>query len=248
MNRIFITGDTHGIIDIKKIDMLERLFPDLDKSDILIITGDWGGLWYGNEQDFKTLDMWANRPWTTVFVDGNHENFNALNSLPVIEWCGGLVHRVHKGVYHLMRGEVYNINGYIFFTFGGAISTDRGHRVEDKTWWRAELPTHREVQAGFRNCMKVNNKVDFIISHSCPENLKSFLWRYESEKTNIDFVYGPEYENIHYVLQDFCNALEYRKLFFGHYHIDREIKGAQCCYNNVYEITNQGILEVIKQE
>lgn len=242
MNRVFITGDTHGVIDINKIMRFALKYPDLDKSDVVIITGDFGGNWYGNEKDNEVLQWWSKQAWTTVFVDGNHENFDALNALPVKTWCEGQVHEVAKDVYHLIRGEVFYINSYRFFAFGGAISTDRGHRKEGISWWRAELPTHDEVDAGFRNCAKVNNEVDFIIAHSCPENLKPYLWRYESEKTNIEFVYGPEYENIHYVLQDFCNALEYRKLFFGHYHVDREIKGAQCCYEEIYEITDKGII------
>lgn len=242
MNRTFITGDTHGTIDLAKIVKFAQKYPDLDKTDILIITGDFGGVWYGTDKDDEVLNWWAQQPWTTVFVDGNHENFNALNALPVKTWCEGQVHEVAEGVYHLIRGEVFYINSYRFFAFGGAISTDRGYRKEGVSWWKGELPTHDEVQAGFRNCGRVYNEVDFIISHSCPENLKNYLWRYESEKTNIEFVYGPEYENIHYVLQDFCNALEYRKLFFGHYHIDREIKGAQCCYDEIYEITDSGII------
>lgn len=246
MYRTFVTGDTHGTYDIQKIIEFEKKFTDLDKTDILIVTGDFGGVWYGTDKDDYVLNWWENKPWTTVFVDGNHENFDALNALPEKYWCEGRVHEVAKGVYHLIRGEVFYINSHRIFAFGGAISTDRGHRREGTTWWRGELPTHDEVKAGFRNCALVHNEVDFIIAHSCPENLKDYLWRYESERTNIDFVYGPEYENIHYVLQDFCNALEYRKLFFGHYHVDREVKGAQCCYNNVYEITDSGIITVIK--
>lgn len=46
---IFITGDTHGGIDIKKLS--SRNFPKgkkLTKNDFLIITGDFGFVWSGN--------------------------------------------------------------------------------------------------------------------------------------------------------------------------------------------------------
>lgn len=33
---------------------------------------------------------WLNdRPFTTLFVDGNHENFDLLNAYPVENWHGG---------------------------------------------------------------------------------------------------------------------------------------------------------------
>ena len=43
---IFITGDTHGNIDIKKLN--SRIFPEqktLAKSDFVIIAGDFGLIW-----------------------------------------------------------------------------------------------------------------------------------------------------------------------------------------------------------
>ena len=43
---IFITGDTHGNIDIKKLN--SRMFPEqktLAKSDFVIIAGDFGLIW-----------------------------------------------------------------------------------------------------------------------------------------------------------------------------------------------------------
>ena len=43
MSRVFVTGDTHGDMDIKKMNM--RYFPlqkELTKDDYLIIAGDFG--------------------------------------------------------------------------------------------------------------------------------------------------------------------------------------------------------------
>lgn len=43
---------------------------------------------------------------TILFADGNHEQFDALNSYSVDEWNGGKVHIIEPGIIHLMRGQV----------------------------------------------------------------------------------------------------------------------------------------------
>ena len=72
---IYITGDTHGEIDIGKLS--SKNFPQgnsLTKDDYIIILGDFGFIWK-NESD-KTEEYWMkwfkNKPWTTLFIDGNH--------------------------------------------------------------------------------------------------------------------------------------------------------------------------------
>jgi hypothetical protein len=47
-----------------------------------------------------------------------------LNAYPVEEWHGGKVHKIRPSVIHLMRGQVYELQGKKFFTFGGAQSHD----------------------------------------------------------------------------------------------------------------------------
>ena len=80
---IYLTGDTHGKIDIKKIfDWQEG--QNLTKEDYLIILGDFGLIFYGKdhelyEREQKLIKKLNDCPWTTLFVDGNHENFRMLN-------------------------------------------------------------------------------------------------------------------------------------------------------------------------
>ena len=38
------------------------------------------------------LNWLDKEPFTTLFVDGNHENIARLNALPVHQWHGGKVH------------------------------------------------------------------------------------------------------------------------------------------------------------
>lgn len=62
-----------------------------------------------------------------LFIDGNHENFDKLYSYPVETWYGG---KVHKIVIHLMRGEVYSIEGSSIFVMDGGYSIDKYRRTE----------------------------------------------------------------------------------------------------------------------
>ena len=94
--------------------------------------------------DLGILDELAEKPYQILFIDGNHENFNALNSYPVEEWNGGKVHRIRKNILHLMRGQVFTIEGKTFFTMGGAYSIDKHLRKEGYSWWSDEKPNDAE--------------------------------------------------------------------------------------------------------
>ena len=79
---LYITGDTHG--DFRRF--LPERFPEqerLTKENFVLICGDFGGVWYGDSRDAEELDFLEARPFTTLFVTGNHENYDALNAYPL---------------------------------------------------------------------------------------------------------------------------------------------------------------------
>ena len=81
-----------------------------------------------------------------------------------------------------MRGQIFLIDGYKFFTFGGAKSSDIKYRKEGITWWKEEMPNQKEFDEGFNN-LEINEwKVDFIVSHTCPVEIQKILNR-KKEKT-----------------------------------------------------------------
>lgn len=106
---IYVTGDIHG----NQFKWLEQIDPVLKEGDIIIVCGDFGiGFFqqkYSSEESF--YDFISVQPYTVLFVDGNHENFNMLNSYPVEVWKGGYVHKLRHNLIHLMRGEIYIIEG-----------------------------------------------------------------------------------------------------------------------------------------
>lgn len=91
---IYLTGDTHIPIDIDKLSC--KSFPEqreMTRSDYVIVLGDFGLLWKKDETYDYWLDDLSKRTYTLLFLDGNHENFDWLDSLPVESWHGGRVHR-----------------------------------------------------------------------------------------------------------------------------------------------------------
>ena len=209
---IYITGDTHIPMDITKLST--KRFPqqkEMTEHDFLIICGDFGGVWCGDNEELYWRKWLEEKNFTTLFVDGNHENFDLLNEFPVSSFFGGKAHKISDKIFHLMRGEIYEIEGKKIFTFGGAASHDRDFRTEGKNWWNKELPSEEEMNAGIQNLEKARWDVNFVITHCAP--------------TNIQKKIAPDYEEN--ILTDFLQSvkekLSYEKWFFGHYHKDQTI-------------------------
>lgn len=71
---ILITGDIHGSHDISKLDNTQNpIFKKLTKEDYLIICGDFGLVWYNDMADTLWRTWLDEKPFTTLFVDGNHD-------------------------------------------------------------------------------------------------------------------------------------------------------------------------------
>ena len=98
---------------------------------------------------------------------------------------------------------------------GGATSVDKMLREPHVTWWPQEEPSSKEYTEALKNLAAVNFKVDYVISHTCPESVRKSM--FEIYEGFIDYESGVE-KFLDRVLSD----VEYRKWFAGHIHIDRE--------------------------
>ena len=231
---IFITGDTHSDFYFR---LGQKHFPAAP-DDYLIICGDFGGVWYDSPDERQRLDWLSSRPFTTLFVSGNHENFDRLARLPVTEWNGGKVQYVREKIIHLMRGQVFNLEGHSFFTMGGASSHDIDDgilelddpdfkrkvnqlnrrmalfRVNHLSWWKEELPCGEEYAEAEKNLDACGRKVDYIITHCAPTSLADVIGRgfYKADALT-DF------------LETVYQTCTFEKWFFGHYHEDMVIGG-----------------------
>lgn len=232
---IYITGDCHA--DYRKFSTDN--FPEqkeMSRDDFVIVCGDFG-IWHDTPTEQYWFDWLSNKPFTLLFVDGNHENFDRLYSdeFETVDFHGGKAHKIRENVYHLMRGYVFELCGNKFFAFGGASSHDiddgildaddfddyeefrdtvnhwynanKMFRINHISWWKQELPSEEEMQFGLKILEEHGNKVDFIISHCCPQQVASVFSNgyYKSDILT-------SYFNM------VADTVDFTKWFFGHYH------------------------------
>ena len=101
---IYITGDCHG--NFERFNA--SIFPEqneMTKDDYVIICGDFGGVWNKDEEskmETMILDWLDCKSFTTLFVSGNHENFDRLMAYPVEEWHGGKIQKIRPSVIQIM--------------------------------------------------------------------------------------------------------------------------------------------------
>ena len=254
---IYITGDTHGLIDLDKIRRFS-VSPEgkrMTKNDYLIVLGDFGCCWFGKQEkgteryyeleanglldyDADVQDFWKTRKWTTLFIDGNHENHDLLNRYPISEWNGGKVHFIADNVIHLMRGQVFTIEGHTFFTMGGAQSTDKAYRKEGFSWWAGEMPSNSEYGEAVLNLENHNMKVDYVLTHCCPEQyISTMMWA----------VYNRSHNQLTGFLEHLLidRQLEFGHWYFGHYHFDEDNGRFHLMYQVIRPLDN---IESVREE
>ena len=227
---VYITGDTHAVFN----RFNTKNFPEqkeMTKDDFVIVCGDFGGIWYDNEYERHWLKWLSEKPFTILYVDGNHENFDLLNAYPVEEWKGGKVHKILPNVIHLMRGQVFEIDGKTIFTFGGGTSVDKMYRTEGVSWWKQEIPSYEDFVEARINLARYNNKVDYIITHSCDERALFFppIVTRSNKRGSVNA------ENR--LFDEFETNVKYKHWYFGHYHVDGDINERKTVvYENVLPI------------
>ena len=230
INMICITGDTHGFNDIDKI-ALKKTLASLTENDYLLITGDFGGIWDGGTHDEDILDYYSRKPYTTLFADGNHENFYLLNSFPVEQWNGGKIHRVTDKVFHLMRGQIFNIENMSIFTFGGALSIDKAYRTLGESWWPEEEPSEEECMKAMENLEKHDFIVDYIVTHAAPESIVRNEINAAHKLLCLDCCAEKFLDKV-------LERVVYRRWYCGHYHFDMNIP------NHRFSVLYQHVVEI----
>ena len=222
---IYVTGDTHGDKDWSKIFLYHRAHK-LTKEDYMIICGDFGAIWSANGTDEALLNRYAKLPFTVLFVDGNHENFDKLYEYPVETWHGGYVHKIRDNVLHLMRGNVFTIEDKTFFVMGGGTSIDKEWRLSYerehnayknkkpiKIWWEQEIPTLDEIALAKQNLEQHNHQVDYILTHTHANILMKDFLGFEKENSVLNKF-----------LDDLLFGVDYKHWYCGHFHIDQTCK------------------------
>ena len=208
---IYVTGDTHG--DLSRFD--DPRLRNLKPGDTLIICGDFGFLWNGSKEEMGILKKLSKKKYNICFIDGTHENFDMLNKLKIKKWNGGKVHHIAANIFHLMRGQIFTIEGTKIFTMGGGESPDIDIRFEMGTWSDAEIPTRDELVEGVDNLQKFGGEIDLVITHEPPAKIKDFLLLQTGTDASITA--------INTYLEDVSRICKFKHWYFGSLHLDKFI-------------------------
>ena len=217
--KVAIVGDIHGNPNV----LSSKSWPegkDFGPDDLVIFLGDFGLFW-SNPMD-KEENYWMkwllSKPYQVAFLDGNHENFDLINALPEdTKWNGkvGCYHRNEGTLYHLKRGEIYDIAGEKMLVIGGGLSIDKHLRQEGISWWSQEMHSKADEENTLDNLDKVNWKVDRVLTHTCPDSVIYYV---------IDGPPGVSEkfrDPVARFLEFIANKLDFKKWDFGHFHCNR---------------------------
>jgi len=231
--KIFLTGDTHIPLDIEKLGSDNFVLGNtLTKKDYVIVLGDFGLLWRNSPNHVeRNWTSWLDeKPWTTLFIDGNHDNHYRLGRLKKISMFGGSVGKVSDSIFHLRRAEIYDFDGKSIFTFGGALSIDKLWRTEGLDWWRQELPNSIEMEAGLNILESHKNKVDYILTHTLPQSLVNVV-------ADFQFHAGhPLHDPTCDYLQHIYGTVDFEKGFCGHFHQNRTVEKYTILYEDILRL------------
>ena len=213
----FLKGDIHGNL-FEVIEFINRF--ELGENDNIIILGDCGIAWRKDRKDLdQNIKLWNeySNGVKLYFLDGNHENFNILNSLPIENNMG----KIADNIYHLRRGQIYEFEGKKILVCGGADSIDKYRRVENFTWWKEETisqETIDNIPAGH---------YDYVLTHCCPRSI------FDNNRIYLSTLQFLDENKINHNSEDMLEQLKDKITFdhwcFGHYHINRNLDNKFTC-------------------
>ena len=218
-DNIYITGDKHT--DFKDLIRKSMRFGFTDH-DLLIILGDVGVNYFGDERDDQTKKVLSRVPCTVLCIHGNHEmrptSADIAHKYKQIEWQGdtAYIDDVFPKIIMAKDGARYNINGREFLIIGGAYSVDKHYRLRmGYRWFPDEQLTDEEKDMIRRSVEGHGNREDIILAHTCPYNncpIECFMPGLD--QSIVD-------ESMEQFLQEIVDKAEYNTLYCGHWHTDK---------------------------
>lgn len=226
---IYYMGDIHGDV-FHVVDAVARY--EITDKDVIVILGDVGMNYYGNNHGDKHRKKKLNKLGIPVFcIHGNHEmRPETISTYREETWHGGIVY-VEDDFPDLLfakDGEVYDLDGQKTLVVGGAYSVDKWYRLRmDMNWFPDEQPS-AEIKARVEQKLeKLKWTVDMVLSHTCPE-------RYIPREA---FLAGIDQSTVDNSTEEWLGVIEekldYKAWLCGHWHINKRIDKLQFLYHDV---------------
>lgn len=226
---IYYMGDIHGDV-FHVVDAVARY--EITDKDVIVILGDVGMNYYGNNHGDKHRKKKLNKLGIPVFcIHGNHEmRPETISTYREETWHGGIVY-VEDDFPDLLfakDGEVYDLDGQKTLVVGGAYSVDKWYRLRmDMNWFPDEQPS-AEIKARVEQKLeKLKWTVDMVLSHTCPE-------RYIPREA---FLSGIDQSTVDNSTEEWLGVIEekldYKAWLCGHWHINKRIDKLQFLYHDI---------------
>lgn len=236
--KLYVTGDTHGYPAHRLSRKMFHYRSEMNEDDAVAVLGDHGlNFSYPrtNKEELNEIKLLSQKYYNVLLLDGNHDNHDWLEQLPVVEKYGGKVGKLFENVYTLKRGEIYTINNKKIFCFGGAISIDKEFRKERLDWWPQEIPSEEEFNYALDNLAKHDFKVDIVLTHTCPE---SFIRQMRLILPHEEIIFD---KTSHYLDNFLKVGLQFESWYFAHWHVKSKVKDSQgrhlqCLYDNFVRV------------
>ncbi|MDO5416408.1 MAG: metallophosphoesterase [Lachnospiraceae bacterium] len=214
---IYVTSDWHLTRENRTS---AGLLQKLQLGDLVICLGDMANDWSLENGRFWFLHELEQYAPQILLIDGNHEDFRALNQLPLTYWNGIRVHRMGRGIYHALRGQILHIDGRKIWLMGGGFSGNGYIRRHPDIWQKEEAPTLEECRNGTAALAGAGWKADFMLTHTAPLQLIQ-----ERDLTD-------ETDSFNRYLDEIAERTDFRRWYFGHFHRNQS-------YGNQYECIYQ---------
>ncbi len=157
--KVMLAGDWHGNRSWAKVSCEAAA---QSGCFAVVQLGDFG-LWPGREDAWiDHVDSCArNAGLEVVWIDGNHENHDALDAWRSHSDERGMV-RMRDHVTWATRGSRWVWEGIRFGALGGAVSLDRFLRREGSSWWPQESISSEDLER------LGNAGLDVLVTHTPP--------------------------------------------------------------------------------
>lgn len=203
--RILVCGDWHGRPEAAKAAAKKAV---RENCDVIFQVGDFG-FWphttpeYVGQvnQHLEKADKWM------VWIDGNHENFDALYGDVWPRSVQGFW-KIAPRVLYAPRGHRWIWDGVRFLALGGGYSIDKDYRLSlgpiGLYWWPQETLTQREVYEAI-----VGGETDVMFTHDCPLGV---------EIGNPEYKTDPASMQNRMAVRAVVDKAKPSRLYHGHFH------------------------------
>ena len=243
--KFFITGDKHRNFERVKEFCRQT---NTRRKDTLIILGDAGFNYYGDERDDKLKSEISKLNITLFCLHGNKENRpQNVGTYGIRSFCGGKVYYEPKypNIYFAIDGQIYTFEGKKYLVVGGAHSVDKLRCLaEELPFWDDEMPNDKTKNAVEAALKKEGNRIYGMMTHTCPiqylpvemfmSTRQNAAIKRKPRKAKSKKLFKPDIDrSTEQWLGELEKTIDYQVWFCGHYHIDKQIDKIQMMHHEI---------------